>query len=525
MWYENDPSIINAESIECRETNIVFEHHYLNPISPSKRKFKRDFIIEKKRSFDIAGIDFHSYRDSLYVLGKSLYDGMSVELEDEPWNEYDPNAIVIRLLGRKLGYIRRYDTEEVSEIMTFSKRYWVTLDCSCMGWERINISYLQEFHNTYSLPYQTDVVLKATCSAFSYRSHADFIKSNTGHSVTFWESDKKNRMAIRSDMQSIIGYIDDAFIANQYTKTTMAGFIEDVSTDDNSKTIEVKLRFLMKKSVVNKNYLNSYNALKEHFQMFYDAGTYNISQTDLIKIVPRKSRSLSAYEPLVKYLKDYHSILLIIENTFKDEPTVSCFKEHASSISENVEIRQNASSTDNRNKKYISSSEKSRNSNKDSSSAITKFFPLWGITIGKTTWEQAEEKGYKVERWEKGPARVMTVGAFDFWDGKGEGVFTSAYISRNSYYLPPKWKSKGFSWNRSYDEWMNVFKNLGFTITVTHQPSLKVYSGRNMLSAQFEALSSDGTLLFILDFEFGEDGYLTSSPKTLNSIIVSYKGR
>ncbi len=325
-------------------------------------------------------------------------------------------------------------------------------------------------------------------------------------------------------MQSIIGYIDDVFIAKQHLRTPIAGFIEDVICDDNSKTIEVKLRLLMKKSIISKNYLNSYKALNKFFKSFYDAGTYTILLTDLIKIVPRKSRSLSAYDPLVKYLKEYHGIQLIIENTFKSEPVDRCFKELAPDSSDKVEIKQKVFSTDNQSKKSISNRGTSLNSIRKSSSAIKDFFPLGGVTIGKTTWEQAKEKGYKVEIWEKGPVRVMSVGAFDFWDHYGEGVFTSAYISRNSYYLPPKWKSKGFSWNRSYDEWMTVFKKLEFTIIVTQQPSQKEHHGQNMLSAQFKALSSDGILLFTLNFEYGENGYLTSSPKTLYSIIVDYEG-
>lgn len=114
-------------------------------------------------------------------------------------------------------------------------------------------------------------------------------------------------------MNSVIGYIDDAFIANQYWKIPIAGFIEDVASDEQSMKLEIKLRLLMEKSVINKNYLKSINALKKFFGSFYDAGTYSVSLADLIKVVPRKSRSLSAYEPLVKYLKEYHAITLHID--------------------------------------------------------------------------------------------------------------------------------------------------------------------------------------------------------------------
>ena len=313
MWYEQDSSIVNAELLEERKVNIVFEHHYQGPLLPSNKEFKRDFAVERKASFEIAGIGFHSYRNDLYLLGDKYYDGKPLDLKEEPWNEYDPNAIAIYLYGRKLGYIRRVDTDDVSYIMTFCNHYWATLDCSCMGWERINISYLQNFHDTYTLPYQTDVVLKAKYIHYDFRDTADFIKGNIGHSVTFYKSNENNLIAIYTDMHSIMGYLDDSFIANQYKKTEVAGFVEDVVVDEKSWTIEVKLRFLMDKSYINKNYLNSYEVLCKHFDQFSEAGTYRISLADLAKALPRKSsRSISTYAPLVKYLKDHHAITLHI---------------------------------------------------------------------------------------------------------------------------------------------------------------------------------------------------------------------
>ena len=51
---------------------------------------------------------------------------------------------------------------------------------------------------------------------------------------------------------------------------------------------------------------------------------------------------------------------------------------------------------------------------------------------------------------------------------------------------------------------------------------MKKYSGRYVLCAEFEALSPDETLNFDLDFDFGEDGFYTSSPNTLYSITVEY---
>ena len=315
MWYQEDPRIINAKVIENFDYGIIFNHRYLSPIMPSKRTVKRDFLIEKKRSFGIAGIDFHSYKDELWNSNSSLkrYNGKVVCLEFEPWNEYDQDAIAVYLYGSKLGYIPRHQTEDVHDIITYSKRYIATFDRSIIGYEGVIITFLQEFKDETTLPYQTDLVLTASCAPSVYKK---FIKGNIGHTVTFAYSYEKKKMAMLTDMNSTLGYIDDSFIERQNQKTPIIGFEEDAKYDEDTRVAEVKLRLLMEKSVISKNYLKSYQALSKHFGQFYDAGVYCISLSDLVKVAPRKSsRSISAYEPLVKYLKEYHAIQLIIEQS------------------------------------------------------------------------------------------------------------------------------------------------------------------------------------------------------------------
>ena len=317
MQHEDNQIIVKAELIEDIYSNTIFEHHYLGPIIPSKRTFKRNFLVESKQSFYIAGIQFHSYKDILFyykIFGIDYYNGENLELRSEPWNKYDENAIAIRMRGSKLGYIERDKTKEVWKIMTQSKHYHATFDCSLPGVERIIIVYFQEFQDTFSLPYQSDIILKVNQSDPN-EWYIKFIKDNIGHTVTFAASERtSNLMAIWTDMQSIIGYIDDPFISKQNKKTPIAGFIENVIADDLSKTIEIKLRLLMKKSVINKNYLKAHRALEIFFGSFYDAGIYHISLADLIKVFPRKSKNISVYEPLVKYLKEFHAIQLVIDN-------------------------------------------------------------------------------------------------------------------------------------------------------------------------------------------------------------------
>ena len=72
---------MDAHLLEGIETGLLFNHKYLQPITPSKRQFKRDFVVERKESFDIAGIDFHFYRNDLYLLGDKYYNGQVLDLE------------------------------------------------------------------------------------------------------------------------------------------------------------------------------------------------------------------------------------------------------------------------------------------------------------------------------------------------------------------------------------------------------------------------------------------------------------
>lgn len=174
---------------------------------------------------------------------------------------------------------------------------------------------------------------------------------------------------------------------------------------------------------------------------------------------------------------------------------------------------------------YFTVYKKSSSAYTGGNSSINEFFPLWGVTLGKTTWKQAEDVGNKVVIWNNGPGRNMDIHDVTFWDHEGSGKFTQIYWTKHNSDFADSWKSKGFSWNNSYNTWLTTFRNLGFTIKVTKEPETRYYDGRNTLSADVEALSKDGLLQFDLDFDYGNDGHYTSSPKSLYSITVRYLGK
>lgn len=154
------------------------------------------------------------------------------------------------------------------------------------------------------------------------------------------------------------------------------------------------------------------------------------------------------------------------------------------------------------------------------SQAIRQFFPAWGITLNETTIKQAKSMGYKIETDEDGSKHCLTHN-IDFRDDDKDGYFDHLFGYRfTGFEIPEGWKSKGFSWDNSYDRWIQVFKDLGFSISIERGPTVEEVHGRKSLLAMVCADSPDKTLSFVLGFFAGEDGYLTSSPKTLSSIAV-----
>ena len=167
-----------------------------------------------------------------------------------------------------------------------------------------------------------------------------------------------------------------------------------------------------------------------------------------------------------------------------------------------------------------------QNSQTTSSGSINQFFPLFGITIGKTTWKEAEDLGNEVKIWEKGPARHFRSHNVAFWDHKGEGVFKDVHWTYSNGKFPESWKQLGFSWDNSYNDWLTTFRRLGYTITIKEEPKTKTWQGRKTLSAEFKAVSPDGALEFRLDFDYGnknKEGYQVSSPNSLYSLDIKYK--
>ena len=153
------------------------------------------------------------------------------------------------------------------------------------------------------------------------------------------------------------------------------------------------------------------------------------------------------------------------------------------------------------------------------SQTIRQFFPVWGITLNETTIKQAKSMGFKIETYDDGSKSIYSQG-ISFRDDDKDGYFDHLFGYNFNFEFPEEWKSKGFSWDNSYDRWIQVFKDLGFSMTIERELKVEEFQGRKTLSAMVIATSLDNTLEFVLGFCCGENGYQTSSPRTLSSIAV-----
>ena len=157
-------------------------------------------------------------------------------------------------------------------------------------------------------------------------------------------------------------------------------------------------------------------------------------------------------------------------------------------------------------------------------SAVDELFPIFGITLGKTTWEQVEDMGHEIKIWKEGPDRYTIINNIMFWDHSGEGIFTSLYWMLDDCDFPPSWKSNGFAWDNPYSEWVDIFKKLGCKVEGGNNPIIEKDPKNNISKATLEAYSPDNMLSFDLDFEYEQIGSSKINLEKLSSIFVYYNG-
>ena len=150
------------------------------------------------------------------------------------------------------------------------------------------------------------------------------------------------------------------------------------------------------------------------------------------------------------------------------------------------------------------------------------FFPVYGVLPGKTTVADVKAWGYNVD---KGYSKSYTtrINSIAFWDHDGDRVFKDIYMTEADGGMPAEWEELGFDWRLSYDEWVALLEEMGFTIEHVKKPTTVEYSGRKTLQAEFVATAPDQTFSMDLSFNYGNEngeGSSTRSRASLSSILV-----
>lgn len=168
----------------------------------------------------------------------------------------------------------------------------------------------------------------------------------------------------------------------------------------------------------------------------------------------------------------------------------------------------------------------------DHTLSFNDFFPVCGVTLNKTTVQDVERQKYRyaeIERCDDGLVIAWGKNGYDRGKGiqirreKGCDVFTQIYMTHFETMFP-EWSKLGFDWKLSYNDWILLFKKMGFTVIQTEEPRVESWENHpDYLQAKLVTISKDFSLKFELEFSYGKEGTTRYSQSTLYSISVYSK--
>jgi hypothetical protein len=159
-------------------------------------------------------------------------------------------------------------------------------------------------------------------------------------------------------------------------------------------------------------------------------------------------------------------------------------------------------------------------------------FPLHGVTLGKTTTQELARLGKKatsINSSTGNPFRYYEINEINFWYNDA-GVADSVYLT-NSWMapdsMPERWQRLGWDWDLSYNSWIRLLRQQGYSITIVDSPRIIKKEGRDHFIAEILAVKRTGIPLEV-KLEFGKNildivgngGTSTDSKATLSSINV-----
>lgn len=135
---------------------------------------------------------------------------------------------------------------------------------------------------------------------------------------------------------------------------------------------------------------------------------------------------------------------------------------------------------------------------------FSDFFPIYNVTIGKTTKADVARMGYRVEKYTE-------INTINFSDYDGDSVFESVWF-HNDAMMPEKWQQLGLNWLLSYNEWLELFRKMGFTVEPQEINTISTYSDYQF-EAKFIATAPDQSIR--MELWFNHEDY-SSTNKGIN---------
>lgn len=147
-----------------------------------------------------------------------------------------------------------------------------------------------------------------------------------------------------------------------------------------------------------------------------------------------------------------------------------------------------------------------------------KMFPIYGVVLGKTTRAEIE----KIQGCQKGDREFYTIHNTHFWFHDKSVVF-HMYIVKNIYQIPAKWKSLGFSWNTSYQQYRAILLKVFGNCKIKELPHIENWRGARCFRAKLLMHSKENGVVVevVLTFAYGKGD--ADSKGTLYSITVYVK--
>lgn len=104
-------------------------------------------------------------------------------------------------------------------------------------------------------------------------------------------------------------------------------------------------------------------------------------------------------------------------------------------------------------------------------------FPLYGVTLGKTTVDELARLGTtEIDSSTGKPFKYYEINGIKFWYDCSK-VAKVIYITHLEP-LPEQWEALGFDWHISYNQWISLLNLLGFSVKINRKPKvLKLQAG------------------------------------------------